>query len=374
MRYLAERASLRDGAVRWVVIDEDFELHVPATQFLRNLVDDRARSVGTARTYAGRVALFLTWCSDQGLDWAHADVEVLAHFRRWLQRPGGIEAEPSIPALAVGSARSGKTVRGYLSAVFEFLRFGARKGLVPRAVVDSLVEPRWIEEGRFDRPNRRQTSLALRVRAEEQPVEWLSDREVDALLAVCRSARDRFIVTHLRLTGERAGDALGTRLSDLHLLSDNRPLGCQTKGPHVHVVRRDNNSNEALAKGRRNRSVPVQDRYVDSYLAYRAERAELCGFDSDYMLVNIGAEPLGAPMTYGGMREMLQRLGRRTGIHARAHLLRHSFGTGLSHERVDLDVIRDLMGHAHLSSTSVYLHSDDERRRSAIERAQARQR
>ena len=58
MRYRPERAVLPDGSVRWVVIDNEYELHDEASAFLRGIVELRDRSIGTARVYAGRVALF----------------------------------------------------------------------------------------------------------------------------------------------------------------------------------------------------------------------------------------------------------------------------------------------------------------------------
>ncbi|WP_322047411.1 tyrosine-type recombinase/integrase [Paraburkholderia sp. J67] len=48
--------------------------------------------------------------------------------------------------------------------------------------------------------------------------------------------------------------------------------------------------------------------------------------------------------------------------HASAHWLRHSAGTHMADANIDVRLIRDNLGHASLSTTSLYLHSDDDRR------------
>jgi site-specific recombinase XerD len=47
---------------------------------------------------------------------------------------------------------------------------------------------------------------------------------------------------------------------------------------------------------------------------------------------------------------------------ASAHWLRHSAGSHMADQQVDLRLVRDNLGHASLSTTSLYLHADDDRR------------
>ncbi|MDR3096410.1 MAG: tyrosine-type recombinase/integrase, partial [Paraburkholderia sp.] len=47
---------------------------------------------------------------------------------------------------------------------------------------------------------------------------------------------------------------------------------------------------------------------------------------------------------------------------ASAHWLRHSAGSHMADGNVDLRLVRDNLGHASLSTTSLYLHSDDDHR------------
>ena len=75
-------------------------------------------------------------------------------------------------------------------------------------------------------------------------------------------------------------------------------LGCGVVGAHLHVVPREN-ANGARAKGARKRVVPLAHHVVSYYDLYLDER-ERCraAADCDFVLVNLFAEPLGAPMRY----------------------------------------------------------------------------
>ena len=67
--YRAERAlSPLNGSVSWVVVDDDLDFHAEANGYLAAL---RARdcSPNTERVYASRVALYLSNCDQQRIDW-----------------------------------------------------------------------------------------------------------------------------------------------------------------------------------------------------------------------------------------------------------------------------------------------------------------
>ncbi|WP_370889118.1 tyrosine-type recombinase/integrase [Caballeronia sp. RCC_10] len=52
---------------------------------------------------------------------------------------------------------------------------------------------------------------------------------------------------------------------------------------------------------------------------------------------------------------------------ASAHWLRHSAGSHMADRKVDLRTVRDNLGHASLTTTSIYLHVDDDRRHQETE-------
>ena len=85
------------------------------------------------------------------------------------------------------------------------------------------------------------------------------------------------------------------------------------------------------------------------------------------VLVNLYHEPLGAPMTYRAAKGSSNGWPADCGFPVRPHMLRHTAATNWVRAGIDLDVVRALLGHASLASTTVYLHARDEDKRRAVE-------
>jgi integrase len=201
-------------------------------------------------------------------------------------------------------------------------------------------------------------------------VERASDEAIVALLRACRSARDRLIVLLLARAGLRRGELCGLRRGDVHLLADSRALGCEVARAHLHVVRREDNPNRAWAKSRRQRVVPLDFLTVQAFDTYEFERMRAAqAADSDYVLVNLFRAPLGAPLRPDAVGELLTAASRRAGLDPpiRPHQLRHACGSNLADAGGGIDVVADLLGHASVSSSQVYMHPDPARLRAAVD-------
>ena len=87
------------------------------------------------------------------------------------------------------------------------------------------------------------------------------------------------------------------------------------------------------------------------------------------MVVNLFREPVGAPMRPDAVGDLLAAASRRAGL-PRAitpHRLRHAFGSNATDAGCGIDVLADLLGHASVSSSQVYLHPDPARLRAAVD-------
>ena len=72
---------------------------------------------------------------------------------------------------------------------------------------------------------------------------------------------------------------------------------------------------------------------------------------------------------------MLNRLCKRAGIrHISPHALRHYFGTELANQGVPVERIRELMGHASITTSQIYITVSSEQKRAAVEKIDRRSR
>ena len=87
------------------------------------------------------------------------------------------------------------------------------------------------------------------------------------------------------------------------------------------------------------------------------------------MLVNLFRGKVGAPMRPDAVGELMAAASRRAGLAAavRPHQLRHAFGSNIADAGGGIDVVANLLGHASVSSSQVYLHPDPARLRAAVD-------
>ena len=375
---------LPSGQRYWTVLDEDLRPVAVADGFLRHQRFGRDGAESTTKAYAHAIALFLRWCACSGRSW-EAGVEQLSLFMTWLAHAGPSASGAAVAEAAGGvvlpgpgarPARSPSRINGVLSALRAMVVHAVAAGEAPAHLVALLYEvadDRDLPEAARGGEGRMAWRLRARHRVHEPdaPVTRATDDDILAVLRACRSARDRLIVLVMARAGLRRGELCGLRRSDVHLLVDSRRLGCEAARAHLHVVRREDNPNGAWAKSRRRRAVPLDRLTALAFDTYELERMGVPrAADSDFVFVNLFREPLGAPMRPDAIGELTAAASQRAGLGApiRPHQLRHAFGSGLADAGCGVDVVAELLGHASIASSEVYVHPDASRLRAAVDR------
>jgi integrase/recombinase XerD len=163
-----------------------------------------------------------------------------------------------------------------------------------------------------------------------------------------RNLRDQALVELLYGAGLRVSEAVGLDKSGVDL--DDRFVRVTGKGGKERVVPIGRHAADAvrryLSRGRP---------YLD-----RRHRPELF----------LNAK--GGPLTRAGAFLILRRLAEVAGLEptrVHPHLLRHSFATHLLEGGADLRSVQEMLGHADLSTTELYTHVSDTRRRELYFRA-----
>ena len=122
--------------------------------------------------------------------------------------------------------------------------------------------------------------------------------------------------------------------------------------------------------------MPIGGKATEALHGYLARRAELlpagagCAGDPGQLFLT----RRGRALTPSGIQNrVVLYLGKATGGRKLGpHALRHSFATHLLDAGADLNAVRELLGHASLSTTQIYTHVSVERLKQAYRQAHPR--
>nr|MBA3710776.1 tyrosine-type recombinase/integrase [Planctomycetota bacterium] len=105
-------------------------------------------------------------------------------------------------------------------------------------------------------------------------------------------------------------------------------------------------------KGDKDRMVPMMRGVLSAAKDYLAVRRELLrGPDTGILLIGRNGQRLNQKV----IGRVLDRVSRILGVHVYPHLLRHSLPVHLLRNGVDVRVIQEILGHAQLDTTQIYL-------------------
>ncbi len=170
-----------------------------------------------------------------------------------------------------------------------------------------------------------------------------AERLIDAAAGTQpRSLRDQALVELLYGAGLRVSEAIGLEKAGVDL--DDR------------LVR-------VIGKGGKERVVPIGRHAAEALRRYLSRgRPYLDARHRPELFLNAR----GGALTRAGAFLILRKLAEKAGLdphRVHPHLLRHSFATHLLEGGADLRSVQEMLGHADLSTTELYTHVTDKRRR-----------
>jgi site-specific recombinase XerD len=301
--------------------------------FTDHLAGERAASPRTVASYRDAMKLLLIWFRDtehippQKLRLSDIDRHHILRFLDWLETQRGCSAATRNHRLAV---------------IKSFCRYTA------------VEQPDHLD----------QVTQVLAIRQKKTPapqLDHLTGDEVKMLLtepgtASARAIRDTVLLALAYDTAARVQELCDLDVADIR------------RGSPMTVVIR--------GKGSKIRYVPVMEptaRLVADYLDHRDPHPGV-GADADPLF----AGPHHSRLTRSGVAKLLARHARavRTrdpgwapGLPVTPHTLRRSRAMHLVQAGVNLIYIRDLLGHADVSTTEIYARADADAKRKAIENA-----
>jgi len=197
----------------------------------------------------------------------------------------------------------------------------------------------------------------LRLVAARQPLrvpKTLSEAQVEALLNAPDTGtplgqRDRAMLELMYASGLRVSELV--QLKTFHV------------GHNEHVLR-------ITGKGNKERLVPfgqIAGQWLQRYLA-QGRKEILGGQQSEDLFVTSRGTRAGEAMSRVMFWNLVKRYAQQAGITTplSPHTLRHAFATHLLNHGADLRAVQMLLGHADISTTTIYTHVARERLKSIV--------
>ena len=287
----------------------------PLAEYLRYIEDGRQLSPNTVAAYARDLRQFSEWLDTQYPGWAWSDVDRL-DLRSYL---GHMNRR--------GWAR--RTISRKLSAIRTFYR--------------------WLHQEEVVEANPARTVRSPKL--ERKLPAWLTRSDVDKMFVLAENraaeggfhgARDLAILETFYATGMRVSELQGLDLADVDLVGD------QVK---------------VRGKGRKERIVPLGGAAVRALRKYELRRRDALesssGPDREALFISRNGKRLSTRRIQGIVQEFLDAVADEGELST--HSLRHSFATHLLDAGADLMAVKELLGHAALSTTRIYTHTSKER-------------
>ena len=270
------------------------------------LLIERAMSRNTVASYCSDVQKYLDWAKAVPEDLTSEDVE---------------------DYIASRTGQSERSQARFLSALRNFYDWLRLEGVMDENPCDRVDMPKI---GRY-LPSVLSVDEVEAIISSVSPVDWLG-------------IRDRAILEVLYGCGLRVSEAVGLRISGLY--------------PNEGFVR-------VVGKGNKERLIPfcgMALEAVEAYLKVRPQPED--PKDDDILFLNNRAKPLSRVSMFKMVKKQALIADVRKEISP--HTFRHSFATHLVENGADLRVVQEMLGHASITTTEIYMHIESQTWQKAV--------
>lgn len=256
------------------------------------------------RSYRAKVGLWFAWLASRNYDVRRATRQQVLDYKRWLE----------------GENRSTLTVDGYITAVRLFYRYCVRRGYYTLDITEGVRASTRIRGYR---------KMAL---SKDDAIRLLDS--IDTVKMIGK--RDKLMIAMMLLLGLRTCEVERINIGDITVAYDTRVVKIQRKGRH--------DKSEAVAL------TP----YIDELLCdYMSER-EVSTLD-DALFISVKDR---GRLKRTSISEMVHDRLKAIGIcdkRITAHSLRHTCACLLLSAGVEMETVRDVLGHTSTNTTRLYV-------------------
>lgn len=170
------------------------------------------------------------------------------------------------------------------------------------------------------------------IKVQQKERQYLSEKEVSQFVDAIEHKLIRLVAQTLYYTGMRISECLNLQVDDVNL-EENM----------IHIRH---------GKGNKDRFVPINAKLKELLVDYK----DNWKVESEYFFATQNTGTLSKTRVAKVFRDTNEALGWKKNV--TAHILRHSFASKLVQNDVHLVKISKLLGHSSLKTTSIYVHSN----------------
>jgi integrase/recombinase XerC len=196
-----------------------------------------------------------------------------------------------------------------------------------------LLKTKQIDSNPFVKHKSLKTPKQVQIPFSEKEINTLF--EIHFLDADFDSVRNRLVVELLYTTGMRRAELINL---------------------DIHAIDFYSNTIKVLGKRNKERIIPLLASTSDVIKLYLTKRKELITINApEKLILSKKGNKIGETFVYRLINDYFSGISEK--VKRSPHVLRHSFATHLLNNGADLNSVKELLGHASLSSTQIYTHS-----------------
>lgn len=269
--------------------------------YLEHLATEQRRSPNTVTTYRTVFEDFARFLENQGINRVE---EITAHeVREW-------------QAFHAENGDATNTILKRLTSLRSWFTYMRRQKWVKTDVMAKISNPK------------RPRSLPIFFREKEVEKIYNADLFSDDL----EGERDKLLLRILYETGVRRSEAVGLTEASVDLSN----LSIKVRG------KRD-----------KERIIPIEEELAQSIRTYLDHKHQLPEYDLS-LFVNVDGKAINYNKVYAIVKKYMSLLSNADRISP--HIFRHTFATQMLNEGASINAIKELLGHASITTTEVYTH------------------